>query len=125
MEPPSGRNQPPHNLRPQPTSVIGRERDLDTLTRSLLLADVRLLTLTGSGGTGKTRLALACAEGTLNHFPHGAYFVDLAPLPEPVLVMPTIADILQLRRRETRQAVWSAAQGVVPASRLYSQSRGW
>jgi hypothetical protein len=53
---------PPHNLRPQPTSLIGREHDLDELARRLLLADGRLLTLTGPGGTGKTRLAVAGAE---------------------------------------------------------------
>src|SRR6516162_7142869 len=96
VEPFVPHNQPPHNLRPQPTSLIGREQSLDTLTRSLLRADLRLLTLTGPGGTGKTRLALAGAERALNHFKHGVYFVDLAPLRDPVLVIPTIAHILQL-----------------------------
>src|SRR5215471_5382996 len=102
MEPLAGRHQPPHNLRPQPTSLIGREHALDALTQSLLLADVRLLTLTGPGGTGKTRLAIAGAERALSHFQHGVYIVDLAPLHDPVLVIPTIAHILQLPPSKAR-----------------------
>ena len=96
MEPPAGRHQAPHNLRPEPTSLIGREQALDALTQSLLQAEVRLLTLTGPGGTGKTRLAIAVAERALNHFQHGVYFVDLAPLHDPVSVIPTIAHVLQV-----------------------------
>jgi predicted ATPase len=95
MQPSSHPAQPWHNLPLQPTSLIGREHALGTVVRKLLAADVRLLTLTGPGGTGKTRLAIAGAERALNYFQHGVYFVDLAPVRDPLLVLPTIADALQ------------------------------
>ena len=62
------------------TAFIGRERELDDLTALFGRADVRLMTLTGPGGTGKTRLALAVAEWVMRDFPDGATFVDLAPI---------------------------------------------
>ncbi len=68
------------------TELIGRELELAAVTAQLRRGDVRLVTLTGTGGTGKTRLALAAAD-----LIGGAAFVDLAPLSDPELVLATIA----------------------------------
>src|SRR4030095_12959301 len=68
----------PNNLPQQVTSFIGREQALVDLKR--LLPKTRLLTLTGSGGCGKTRLSLQVAAELLEQFPDGAWLVELAPL---------------------------------------------
>ncbi len=82
----------PNNLPLQLTSFIGRERELAEI--AALLRQHRLLTLTGPGGTGKTRLALqACAEA-LDEFPDGVFFVDLAPLADSALVPSAVAQTL-------------------------------
>ncbi len=85
----------PTNLPLQLTSFIGRERELAEVKR--LLATTRLLTLTGAGGCGKTRLALRAAEGLLDEYPDGVWFVDLAPLSDPSLIPQVIASILDLQ----------------------------
>ena len=74
----------PHNLPLQLTSFVGRERELVEVGR--LLARHRLVTLTGAGGCGKTRLALQAAADGLDAWPDGVWFVDLAPLTDPALV---------------------------------------
>ena len=84
----------PNNLPLQPTTFIGRERELAELKR--LFATVRLLTLTGAGGCGKTRLGLHLAADSLERFPDGAWLVELAPLSDPGLVPRTAAMVLGL-----------------------------
>jgi len=87
----------PNNLRTQPTPFIGRERELTTVTAVLRSKEARLLTLTGAGGTGKTRLALQAAAGLYDRFEQGLFFVDLASLREPEYVVGAIAAALNLR----------------------------
>ena len=84
-----------HNLPPQLTSFIGREKEIDELKQ--LIAGQRLVTLTGSGGAGKTRLALRVAGDLLHKFVNGVWFVELAPLDDPALVVQTLLTIFKLR----------------------------
>ena len=83
-----------HNLPVQPTSFVGREREGVAIRKRLRRADVRLVTLTGPGGVGKTRLALHAATGVLDAFPGGVWFVSLAPLSDPAVVPSAIAQAL-------------------------------
>jgi class 3 adenylate cyclase len=85
----------PNNLPQQVTSFIGREKAMAELTT--LLAKTRLLTLTGAGGCGKTRLSLQVAAATLEQFPDGVWQVELASLSNPALVPQTVASVLGLR----------------------------
>lgn len=87
----------PNNLQTQPTPFIGRVKELAAVRGTLRLDEVRLLTLTGAGGTGKTRLALQAAAGLSNHFEQGMFFVDLAALREPNHVVEAIAAALNVR----------------------------
>ena len=80
------------NLPAELTSFIGRERDLAQARQ--LLAEHRLVTLTGSGGIGKTRLALRVASELRSEFHDGAWWVDLEPVTDEALVTPTIASVL-------------------------------
>ena len=87
----------PHNLPRQFTHFIGREAALAQCAK--LLRDVRLLTLTGIGGCGKTRLALQLAHEQLAGFADGVWFVDLAPIQEPQRVAPALAAVLSVREQ--------------------------
>src|SRR5215216_1854773 len=78
------------------TSFVGREREIDIASALLLQPYVRLLTLTGTGGIGKTRLALHVASELTNVFPHGVGFVSLASLRDPELVAAAVAETLSL-----------------------------
>ena len=84
----------PNNLPPQPTPFIGRESELEATRRALLDDGARLLTLTGAGGTGKTRLALQLAAQVIEEFRHGAFFVPLAHISDPGLAASSIAQVL-------------------------------
>ena len=87
----------PNNLPLQPTPFIGREQELERVRQRLGQPDVRLLTLTGPGGTGKTRLALQVAAELLDDFRDGVWVVELAPVGDPVLVPSTIAAALGIK----------------------------
>jgi predicted ATPase/class 3 adenylate cyclase len=75
------------NLPVPATPFLGRERELADVVALLSQHDVRLLTLTGAGGSGKTRLALQAAAAVADRYPHGIWWVPLAPLREPKLVL--------------------------------------
>jgi len=85
----------PNNLPLRLTSFIGRERELGEL--SLLIREHRAVTLTGAGGIGKTRLALETAQALLDEFPDGVWLVELAPLSDGGLIMPTLGAVVGVR----------------------------
>ena len=85
-----------NNLPLQPTPFLGREEQVARVV-DLLREDVRLLTITGPGGVGKTRLALQAAAEVLELFPDGVWFVDLSVLDDPALVPSAIAAVLGVR----------------------------
>jgi len=87
MMPPGG--PAAHNLPVQPTSFIGREQQTEEITR--LLETAHLVTLTGAGGAGKTRLALEVGRRVAGRYPRGAWLVELAPLTDSSLVPHTVA----------------------------------
>jgi non-specific serine/threonine protein kinase len=91
----------PNNLPAQATPFIGRAVQLAAVRKELIRPEVRLLTLTGPGGTGKTRLGLQVAADLLDHFQDGVFFVALASVSDPTLVMPTIAQTLGVREAES------------------------
>jgi predicted ATPase/class 3 adenylate cyclase len=96
-------NAIPHNL-PEPlTSFIGREADIAEVER--LLSTHRLVTLTGPGGTGKTRLALEVARRDLEKFKAGVWLVELAPILDPLLVPRTTALAIDLRDEPRRPVI--------------------
>jgi predicted ATPase/class 3 adenylate cyclase len=80
------------NLPVQPTPFVGRERELAEVLS--LLGSRRIVTLTGPGGAGKTRLALQAAAESVEHFPDGVWFVPLAAVHDPNLIEPTIAQVV-------------------------------
>jgi predicted ATPase/class 3 adenylate cyclase len=85
------------NLPVQSTPLLGREREVATVRGMLLQANVRLLTLTGPGGVGKTRLALQVAAELLDDFAAGVYFVSLGSISEPALIAVAMIQTLGIR----------------------------
>src|SRR5262249_58890681 len=94
-----------HNLPPQSTPLIGREAEVAVVCDQLRGHDVHLLTLTGPGGIGKTRLALQAAAELLDDFRDGVSFVPLAHIRDPQLVIATIAQVLDVKDSSVRPLI--------------------
>jgi predicted ATPase/class 3 adenylate cyclase len=88
----------PNNLPAEVKTFVGRRQELDGLCELLVQPDVRAVTVTGTGGTGKTRLVLRVAKALLDPFRDGVFFVPLTPLASPELVMPAVAGVLNVQR---------------------------
>ena len=84
----------PTNLPSHPTPLVNRETEMEALHELLLREDVRLVTLTGTGGTGKTRLATELARKITEQFPNGTFLINLAQVTDPRLVVPAIVSAL-------------------------------
>ena len=105
------------NLPMQLTTLVGREAEIANLSEMIEREGARLVTLTGPGGTGKTRLALAVAAEALDAFPDGVWFVDLAPLNDPALVLSGIASVLSVRE-SGGQALLQTVEAFLASKRL-------
>jgi non-specific serine/threonine protein kinase len=104
----------PHHKLPQAlTSFIGREREIAEIRQRLGVT--RLLTLTGAGGCGKTRLALQVASTLHGEYPDGIRFVELAPLGDPTLVVQAVAKALSVTAQPGRDIVETIAEHVLEA----------
>jgi len=95
---------PPGALPIPPTALVGREREAAEVDALLRRDDLRVLTLVGPGGVGKTRLALHAAHAAQGRFADGAIFVDLTPLRDPALALPAVAQALGLTAQSSRPA---------------------
>ncbi len=100
----------PNNLPTQLTTFVGRDKELGEAVA--LLAGTRLLSLTGPGGTGKTRLSLQVAAAAADEFPDGIWFVALEPVRDPTLVAATIARVLGVADSRNRPAVDTLADHI-------------
>jgi predicted ATPase len=106
----------PNNLPIQLTSFVGRDRELKEV--GSLLATSHLLTLTGPGGTGKTRLELQVSAGELESFADGVWLVELAPLADPLLIPQTVAGVLGAPQQGGRPASEVLSDFLKPKKRL-------
>lgn len=100
---------PPRTLENRPTNLpsfltplIGRDQEVARLTEFLGRDDIRIVTLTGPGGSGKTRLALQAAAELVEEFPDGVYFIALESVDDPELVLPTVAQTLAVNETGSR-----------------------
>jgi predicted ATPase/class 3 adenylate cyclase len=107
---------PPHNLPAQVSAFIGREAELDEVRR--LITAFRLVTLTGSGGVGKTRLAVQAAAALIDASGDGVWFADLAPLHDPELVAGTVASVLGIPEDPGRTTVSTLVEAIGERSML-------
>jgi predicted ATPase/DNA-binding CsgD family transcriptional regulator/Flp pilus assembly protein TadD len=99
---------PTHNLPAPRSSFVGREREIEEVEREL--ASTRLLTLTGVGGSGKTRLALEVTRDLVEAYPDGVWLVELASLSEEVLVPKAVAEALEVPERPTESLADTLAE---------------
>lgn len=107
----------PTNLPVQPTPLIGREKQIDVL-KQLLDSRARLVTLTGPGGVGKTRLGLQAAADLCDSFEDGVYWVNLAPLLDPSLVISTITQVLGVMESGSQSLLESLKEFIRPKKML-------
>ncbi|HSC00695.1 MAG TPA: tetratricopeptide repeat protein, partial [Burkholderiaceae bacterium] len=105
-----------NNLPIPVTSFIGRQRELGEVTQRL--AQTRLMTLLGTGGLGKTRLAIQTARSMLGEFADGAWFVDLAPLSDPAHVPQAVASALRIKEEPGRTSIDALLQHLGPRELL-------
>jgi predicted ATPase len=108
----------PNNLPVQPTPFLGREQEVAAIAGLLHREDVRLVTLTGPGGAGKTRLGLQVAADLSELFASGVFFVNLAPISDPALVVPTIAETLAIREGSGQALLERLAEHLRPRQML-------
>jgi predicted ATPase/class 3 adenylate cyclase len=106
----------PNNLPAAPSSFIGREREVAEVKR--LLSLTHLLTLTGSGGCGKTRLCIQVAADLLDQFPNGVWFVELAPISDPATVPSAIATAMGIREDPSKPILALVAENLRNKSAL-------
>ena len=106
------------NLPVPATPFLGRERELGEVTGRLSDPGPRLLTLTGPGGTGKTRLALQAAAEVADGFPDGVFWVALAPLRDPALVVTSVAQALEVTDRADEETTATLARALLGKSVL-------
>jgi predicted ATPase/class 3 adenylate cyclase len=104
--------------RPQLAPIIGRSGEIEELSNMLSDPNTRLVTLQGTGGTGKTRLALELASCMEAHFANGVHFVDLAPIEDPARVAQTIAASIGLRTDVQRDPAASLIEFLAPRRTL-------
>jgi predicted ATPase/class 3 adenylate cyclase len=114
--PPPRSLEAPSNLPRELTSFVGREPEIAEV--KAWLRKTSLLTLTGPGGTGKTRLALRVAAEAATEYPDGSFFVDLAPVSDPALVVPTIASALGIREEGWERPVTETLEDYLRDRRL-------
>ncbi len=95
--PPTAPDARPNNLSVLLNPLIGRDSEIASIKKLMLSEDVRLVTLTGPGGTGKSSLSLRVARDLLVEFQHGVFFVALTGISDPALVAPTMAQILGIK----------------------------
>ena len=115
--PPRAPQRPPTNLPTPLTRLIGRKQDIAAVRNALMRGEVRLLTLIGPAGIGKTRLSIEVARDVYDAFGDGAYFVALAPIGDPTLVIATIAQTLGLKET-VGQPLLEQLKAVLQARRL-------
>ncbi len=102
----------------QPTPLVDREREREAIHHRLAVEGVRLLTLTGPAGVGKTRLALAAAAELTDYFLDGVVLVDLAPLRGPDAVLPALAHALGVTDESSSPSLLARLRTVLDARRL-------